>query len=170
MAIALRIGWISEIVDVVEIQLGNLHQGLVAALLAGEEPWAHTRYISTYSFDDWTIQGVIEGGQIYDTGPGETRGFIKDGLLGWRLTPLTDFSPRIGVDACVQIDNVQWFMPLARDDDLLNRLSYYPCQATPSVGLAGHSHLDAHRSGVCRLCGFLARVGEEAQQCLDRPG
>jgi hypothetical protein len=120
MAIALRIGWISEVVDVAEIQVGNLNQGLILPLIAGEEPWYHTRYINTYDFSQWTIQGDIVGGQIQNSGPGEIQGFIKNGLLGWPIT--LNYSGET-LDACVQIQNVEFSMPLARDDDLLGRLA-----------------------------------------------
>ena len=121
MAIALRIGWVADIEDVAEIQIGNLSQGLIVPLIAGEEPWYHTRYINTYNFA-WEIQGVIDGGQVYDTGPGTIEGYIKTGLLGWPITPLGYFGDVI--DACVEIENVEFSMPLARDDDLLGRLAF----------------------------------------------
>jgi hypothetical protein len=121
MAIALRIGWLSEIVDVAEIQVGNLNQGLILPLIAGEEPWYHTRYLNTYDFSNWNIQGDIQGGQIYNSGPGEIQGFVKDGLVGWPIT--LNYSGEL-MDACVRIENAEFSMPLARDDDLLGRLAF----------------------------------------------
>lgn len=122
MAITLRIGWLAEVEDITEVQLGNLNQGLILPLFAGQEPWYCTRDILEYDCSDWQISGDIVGGQIYNSGPGYIRGFIKSGLVGLPITPLT-YGGNV-IDACAVLETVEWDMPLARDDDLLGRLTF----------------------------------------------
>jgi hypothetical protein len=122
MAIVLRIGWYANTADIAEIQLGNLNQGLILTLFAGEEPLYHIRRLGSYNFDGWTIHADYNVyNEIIRSYPGEFTGFIKDALVGYWITPFGSDSP---IDAAARLDMVEWSMPLARDDDLLGRIGF----------------------------------------------
>lgn len=90
---------------VVDIQLGNVNQGMVASL-------------TNYGMGGRSVNSVnIVPSTNLETN-GEITGSIKSAVLGM---PVTDAFENI-FDAFVEVQNIEFSMPFLRDDDLQSRL------------------------------------------------
>ena len=100
IAIVLRIGFTAEVVDIVDIQMGNLNQGLVTTLNYND--LGSMTSISS-GFYKWKNIGTLEGSM---------EGNIKQAILGY---PITKTDGTI-LNVFVNLSNIQFYMAMLPDN------------------------------------------------------
>ncbi|MDZ4860979.1 MAG: hypothetical protein SGI88_18545 [Candidatus Hydrogenedentes bacterium] len=115
MCVVLLVGFQSETVDIVDIQLGNLPQGFVASLTTG-----------TLNNGGELLRGIFGSTSFNITNTAETvgtiSGSIKGADIGFGVTALNGDI----FDSIVRITSADWSMPFLFDTDLNSRLAFQP--------------------------------------------